>query len=308
MEAIDIIPVSDVAIILARPKNRLENKTIGYWWDLSETTQFDDRFHVPMGGAQWVVNWKEKIIILCAMNGKAKPFMLSGAFPGAVPMEMPDIEFLNVAAETSTQPISSPKMISQKDGILYFGLYKTDKTGIYAMGQLDIDKPIAFILSKRFDTSDYANHKPTALFIHGSNYFAAFDDNGTADASRCETNNSPNRSSNAVYESIWIDDGEPLKDKILQNAWFHTYPLVANTSLALSVASNYGSYSAVNQEDGGAFNEANALIGFYIPKAFSGKKVYKIKVAFTSSTTNSVKLVEIGLGISKAEKEATKST
>jgi len=81
-------------------------------------------------------------------------------------------------------------MVSQKDGILYFGVYKTDKSGIYALGQVDSGDPIALILSKRFSTTDYSAHKPIGLFIHGSNYYGAYNDTDNL-ACRCESMNDP---------------------------------------------------------------------------------------------------------------------
>ena len=295
--AIDIIPVSDVAIVLARNTNRFINETTGYWWDLESSNQFDDQFKIPMGGGQWISNWKEKVIVFCATNGIGKFFMLSGAFPGAQPLEMPGRLLLNMGAETTTQPISSPKMLSQKDGILYFGLFKTDKTGIYALGQIDSDAPIALILSKRFLTTDYSAHKPTALLVHGSNYYGAYNDTTNMN-SRCESNNSPTRSSQAVVETIWQDWGTSIQKKDLIRAYINSYPLVANTALNLYIASNYGStYTQVKRPDDSIFNTTNGFLGLFKPSAFVDKVAYKAKVLFTSSTIYSPKLQTIGLRV-----------
>jgi len=294
-EAIDIIPVSDVAIVLARNENRYINETTGYWWDLESSTQFDDQFKIPMGGAQWISSWKEKIIIFCAINGIGKFYMLSGAYPGAQPLELPDRLLTNIATETSTQPISSSKMVSQKDGVLYFGVYKTDKTGIYALGQIDSNTPIALILSKRFLTTDYSAHKPTGLLIHGSNYYAAYDNSGALN-SRCESMNSPNRSSQAVIETIWQNYNSPLQRKDLTRAYINAYPLKADTSLNLYIATDYStSYTQVKRPDDSVFNSLNGLLGLFRPASFSGKFAFKAKVAFTSKLTNSPKLQSIGL-------------
>lgn len=302
-EAIDIIPVSDVAIVLARNVNRYINETTGYWWDLEASTQFDDQFKIPMGGGQWIANWKEKVIIFCTTNGIGKFFMLSGAFPGSQPLEMPGRLLLNIETETTTQPISSPKMVSQKDGILYFGVYKTDKTGIYALGQIDADAPIALILSKRFSTTAYAAHKPTGLLVHGSNYYGAYNDT-TNKNSRCETMNSPTRSSQAVIETIWHDWNTSIQRKDLIRAYINAYPLVENTALDLSIASNYGtSYTNVKRPDDSIFNTTNGFLGLFRPTAFADKIAYKAKVAFTSATTSSPKLQSIGLRVNIKDAE-----
>ena len=296
-EAIDIIPVSDIALILARNKNKLVNETRCFWWDLTAANSFEDSFSLPMGGPQWLYNYKEVIHVLCSINGIAK-FYLSQAYPGSKPIEMPNFRLTGLAAETSTQPISSPKMISSKDGVIYFGLYKTDKTGIYALGQLDRDKANAFILSKRFATADYVNHKPTALLIHGSNYYAAYYDGATASTARCESNNSPSRSSQALIETVIQDADRPFQDKQLIRAYLSAYPLTASTSLDLYIDSDFsGSYTQVKRADNSIFNSLNGVLGLFKPTAFNNKKSFKAKVLFTSSTTNSPKLQAIGLRI-----------
>ena len=294
-EAIDIIPVSDIALILARNKNRLVNETRCFWWDLTAANTFEDSFSLPMGGPQWLYNYKEVIYILCAINGVAK-FFLSQAYPGAKPIEMPNFKLTGLAVETTTQPISSPKMLSSKDGIVYFGLHKTDKTGIYALGQLDRDKPNAFILSKRFAATDYVNHKPTALLIQGSNYYAAYYDGTTASNCRCETNNSPARSSQALIETINIDADTPFTNKQLTRAYVSVYPLPASTSLDLYISSDFtNSYTQIKRANDTIFNSANGVLGLFRPKAFNNKKSFKAKVLFTSSGVNSPKLQNIGL-------------
>lgn len=304
-EAVDIIGVSDVALILSRDINRLSNQSMGYWWDLTTTAQFDDSFDLPMGGPQWIENFRERILMFCSINGRGRFFQLQQAVPGAVPIQLPGIELTNCAADAATQPISSSKMLAKKENVLYFGLNKTDKTGIYAIGQLDEDKNYAVTLSKRFHTSDYSLHKPTALLIQGPNFYAAFSDNGTASTMRCESNNSPTRSSNAVYESIWIDADEPAKDKDILSAYVTSYPLAASTSVALSIATDYSaSYTAVTRPDSTTFNSANGLLGFFRPAAFKGKKVFKIKLALTSSTTNSPKVTTVTLKVKVDEEHA----
>jgi hypothetical protein len=292
--AVDLVPVSDVCVILARYIDRTVNFSSGFWWDLTATVQVDDSFNIPSGGPQWIENHKETVKFCCSINGTARFFQLSGAFPGAIPVELPGMVLNNVATETATQPISPPKGVSTKDKILYFVLYKTDKTGVYAIGQLDADKPTALILSKRFHTSDYSLHAPTALMILGPNFYGAYSDNGTATAVRCESNNSPSRSSSGIYESIWIDDDNPFSDKALQQALVATYPLPASTDVNLSIASDYGSYSEVFRPDGTSLNTTGALLGNFSTK-IADKKLFKFKLQLVSSTTNSPKVTSVGL-------------
>lgn len=304
-EAVDIVFVSDVAIILARSTNRLVNYCKGFWWDLTNEVQIDDSFDVPFGGPQWIQNHKETIKIMCAQNGKAKFYQLSGAFPGAVPIELPGLGLLNVSSDTSTQPISAPKSVATKDNILYFFVNKTDKTGMYAIGQLDSDKPWALILSKRLDTTDYSNHVGIALWTQGPNFYGAFSDDGTNGAIRCESENSPTRSSNAVYESIIIDDGNPFVDKQFEKAYITTYPMSASTDIDMSIATDYGSYTEIFRADGTSFNNQNGVLGMFEPKS-ANLKVLRIKLEFTSNTTNAPKLTGIAVKITVQDNPGNK--
>jgi hypothetical protein len=297
-EAVDIISVSDVALILARNINLKINTSMGFWWDLTSTAQVDDSFPIPWGGPQWVVNFREKVIMFLAHSGKGRFFVLSGAFPGAVPVGFESVQISNVGTATALQPISSPKMVVERENVLYFGLFKTDKTGVYALGQLDENKPFALTLSKRFHTTDYSAHKPTALFINGPNFYAAFVDNTTASTARCESNNSPTRSSNAVYETIQFDNGDPTANKSVLSAFVTVYPLAASTAVALSIDPDYsGSYTAITRADGTALNDTNDVLGDFTPTGLTDIKVWKVKLALTSSTTDSPKITSIGFDI-----------
>ncbi len=291
---VDMIPVSDVCVILARYLDPSVNYCKGYWWDLTSVTQVDDSFNLPSGGPQWIYNHQENVLIFCANNGKGRFFQLSGAFPGAVPQELPGIALLNVGVEADGVPISSSKMVAEKDKILYFGVFKTDKTGVYALGRLDSDKPRAFFLSKRFHTSDYSLHKPTALFILGPNYYGAFDDNSTATLARCESNNSPSRSSQGIYESIIIDDDAPQMDKQSTNVFVGMQPLPASTDIDVSFSKDYGSYAEVFRGDGSSLNTTSMVQGALDVTNGKGKG-FKVKLKLISSTTNSPKITSVGV-------------
>ncbi len=295
--AADICPVSDVSVILARHIDRTSNFSKGFWWDLTSSVAFDDSFDLPIGGPQWIQNHKETVKMCCAINGTARFFQLSGAYAGAIPVELPGMVLTNVQNDDTTQPVSAPKTVAVKDKILYFGLWKTDKSGIYAIGQLDNDKPNALILSKRFATTDYSLHKPTSLSISGPNFFGSFSDNGTAGFVRCATNNSPSRSSSGVYESIWIDDGAPLNNKTVQDVFVSTQPLAASTDVNVSMAADYGSYTEIFRGDGTSLNTTSAVLGKFNAFNSSGKKVYKVKVQLVSSGSSSPKVTSVGLRV-----------
>lgn len=284
-EAVDIAFVSDVGLILARNVNRLANYCKAYWWDLTSTVQFDNQITIPHGGPQWIVNFKERLYAMCAQNGVAR-FYSSVASPGVPLVQIPGMELADVASETSTQEISSPKMMATKDNILYFGLYKNDKSGIYAIGNIDEDKPTALCLAKRFDTTDYSRHTPIALHTQGPNFYASYEDNGAFKHSRCESNNSPDRSSNAIYESVVFDEGDPTKNKDIIGFYILSKPLATNTSIATYIKSNYGSYVRVFQEDGTDHSIGGSLLGNMRGKSITGK-THQFKFQLTSNGTDS---------------------
>lgn len=301
-EAVDIIPASDVAIILARNKNRKKNETRGFWWDLTRTTQFDDSFTIPFGGPQWITAFKEKALIFCSINGVGKWFLLPGLFAGATPVEVPNMLLENVAAETSLQPASSPKMLSIKDKVIYFAVNKTDKTGIYGIGQLDSNKPLALYMAKRYATTDYSNHSPTAFLTQGPNFYGAFDDNGTAKAVRCESNNSPARSSNAVWESTWQDEDTPMSEGLLQKVYVQTHPLAASTAVTVSARADHASsYTALTEADGGTMNSTGDELAVHLGSKIGKGYAFQVKLAFTSNNTDAPHLVALGLQTEKGD-------
>lgn len=304
-EAVDIVPVSDVALILARYTDRQVNFCKGFWWDLSRTTQFDDSFEIPMGGPQWLFNDRENIRICCAQNGEMRLYQLSGAFPGAVPQQVPNILLKNVEEDKSTQAVSPSKTVTRSDGILMFGLNKTDKTGVYAIGQMDANKPEALSLAKRFSTTDYSNHSPTSVHVVGPNFYASFDDNGTQKSVRCETNNSPDRSSNAVYESVLIDDGDSTVDKTITDGFITTKPLPVSTDVDMYIKTDYGSYSEKFRPSGSSFDTQNGVLGWFDIGEVD-KKVFQVKIEFTSNGTDAPKLTAVGFVLSVDERPAFK--
>lgn len=292
--AVDIAPASDVAVILCRYSDRNTNKAIGYWWDLVSPTTFDDHFDIPMGGPQWIFNYKQTIIWLCATNGIAKPFQLSSPNPGAVVIPFPGILVQNVATEGDTQPISPVKSTFTKDDQFYFALYKTDKTGIYSIGKLDYQYPIAFWLAKRFATTDYSKHAPIAAASFGQNIWGAFADNGTNSTSSCLAASAA-RSSNAVIESTWQDNNEPMNLKDVKKGYMSTYPVPSGCSATLSIAADYGSYQSLTTAGGVVHNILNAVRAIFRAISMHNKLVFKWKVTFASSGSSCVKLAAVAI-------------
>lgn len=292
--AVDIIPIGDASIILTRHINSQANVSRGYWWDLTDTAGFIDFFEIPFGGAQWIYNVGEKILIFCAINGRGKVFQLASPNAGSSVIEIDHIEYKGLKTETSTQPISPVRTVQVNDGILYFALWG-NKTGIYALGQTKFRRPLATCLAKRFNTTDYSLHTPYALIIHGPNWFVSYDDNNVAKLRRLENNNNPTYSSQAVIESNWLDFGNRFSKKTLTRAYLVSEPLPTGTSIDFYVAGDYsGTYTQIKRPDDTIFNTANGIFGFFKPSAFKDKRVYKFKIQFTSSGNLTPKLHAIG--------------
>jgi hypothetical protein len=287
-EAVDITFVSDVGLILARNINKNANFCKAFWWDLTSEVQFDNQITIPHGGPQWIMNFKERLYCLTAQNGVAT-FYSSAASPGVPLQQVPGMQLKNVAAETSTQAVSSQKMVSVKDGVLYFGLNKTDKTGIYAIGQMDENKPVALVLAKRFDTTDYSRHVPVALHTQGPNFYASYVDNSAFKHSRCESNNSPNRSSQAVYESVYFDEGDATKEKDLLAAYVTCQQQPTGTFIKLSTKADYGSFVQCFLEDGNTMSTAGRVLGVFKPKSVPGK-THQFKLEVVANGANSPKI------------------
>lgn len=292
-ECVDFTVVANLMIILARNKNRNINETRLFWWNMSSTTKYEDFTQISTGGAQWIYNHNETIKIFCAKNGAGYIYQLTTPYRGGIPIRLPNIEFRNLPSETSLQPISPTKGVAVKDGILYFTLWKTDKTGIYALGKIDdLGRPIAVLLSKRFAVTNYATHTPYALYILGSNFYSAFDDNGTAKMSRCATLNNPNRSSNAVWESTWLDFGRPQERKDVTRISIMSKPLPIGTDVDVFLATNYNdSYTELKRNNGTSFNTENGtLANFSAGTVGAGIKAAKLKLLLKSNGVNSPKI------------------
>ena len=229
---------------------------------------------------------------MCAINGEARFWQVS-AYAGGVPTELPGMVLTSVGTDGATQAISSQKMVSVKDNVLYFAVLKTDKTAIYGIGRLDSNKNYGIILAKRFATTAYASHTPYGFFIQGPNFYGAFLDDATASNSRCESLNSPTRSSAAVYETLWLDEDNPTTLKKIAEAFVVTQPIGAGTALTMDIATDYGAYAAIKLANVGDFDVDNATIGTFLPKS-AGIKVFKFRVSFTSSGTTTIKLIGLG--------------
>lgn len=302
--AVDICQAGEYFFILASSSNLLANKSVIFIWDGVSGT-YTDQIPVPMGGPQWLYNFKQTITICCTSNGIMQLFYLSAPTIGAIVHKYPNIRLQNVQPDNQTQvlgangnhgfgwvtPVSPAKSVFVKDDILYFGLWKFDKTALYALGQLDIKFPFALWLAKRFSTADYSQMIPYAAYCFGSKIFASFQTgygtqgNNATQASFCDPAIA-SRSSQAIFQSVWEDDDAPMNPKILHKLYATSYPMPAGCSITLSVASDYGkTFSNVYQNSNIVMNILNAIFAMFSSTGTTNKKLFQWGASFTSRAT-----------------------
>lgn len=264
-------------------------------WDLAATKGPDDQIDIAMGGPQWIANHNDTLRVCCAFNGIAKFYEVT-SFAPVKTHELSDIE-----TETNAQQISPANTVYIKDNILHFGLWRTDTSGMYSIGRTTEDSPLALVLGRRFDTSDYASHTPTAANAFGPNIFVSFDDNGTADTRRIEGNNSPTRSSNSIYESILIDFDDPETIKDIHSIIVLSKIIPASTEIKVDFrVDNAASYDSASLQTLTSTNDQTHNGGqadtfwFREIKSVAGRLV-QMRIRFTSSGTSRPQLYSVAL-------------
>lgn len=358
--AISLAPYAHNMAILAGSVIPGNNYSKVFYWDLENTSGFIDESVITTGGPQIIVNFNESLWAICAINNILQVYKMSDKLP--VQMQ----RLVNIATETATQAIIPDATKFVKDNAFYFGLWKTDKTGLYAIGQVDSGKPYGLVLAKRFHfptissivrggtgnltatvttstahglttgddiivtgatnpiyngtfrvvsgsnvtliytlpsdpganettapsitSKSYSLHKPYAAISIGENWYSSFDNNGTASVAKGE-GASQVRSSQAVYETIWIDGNSPETPKSWDGFLIGTKIVPANCQIVVDTkvdnASTYDSNSVYSltpsndQSDDGItgdtfwFRDWTSVYG----------RMGKIRLRFISSTT-----------------------
>lgn len=219
--------VGSYMAILARNINNGMNSSRLFWWDLTATTGVLDEVKIPSGGPQIIVNYQEIPLIFCAQNGVLYIYALINKYPQLIK------KLYNIKTETTTQAIiPSASKFTFKDTI-FFGLWKTDKTGLYQLGRFDVESGFALLLGKRFSTSSYSAQIPYAAIGAGPNMYVSFDENGTSAIARMLGDNSPTFSSNAIIETIQIDAGKQEMNKEWASFVAVSKPLAANCTITI---------------------------------------------------------------------------
>ena len=255
-----------------------------------------------MGGPQIVLNHREVPWVYCAQNGTLR------SFPIGETTTRKRHTLYNVAEETDTQAVIPDASKFIADDKMYFALNKTDKPGLYSVGQVTTEAPYALFLAKRFHTSTYVNHTPYAAFSTGPNMYLSFDDNGTASVAKLEGNNSPTRSSKAVIETVYVDAGDPEIVKEWTDFLVLAKPLPNNCTITVDArvdsAAGYdaGSSNALTDDNDQVTYDAVTANTFWHRQMTSvvGRRI-QVRIQFTSSGTSKATLYGVTLVANKTK-------
>jgi hypothetical protein len=304
INGIDILYTNSLFFILCtNGTTPLDSDSVIIIWD-GVSAQYVDSIPIPMGGPQWIYNFKSTLTICCCSQGVMKLFTLNTPSTGAIAKTYPNIYLTNVVLEGTSvitdafnsNMIVAPspaKSVFVANDVLYFAICKTDKSGLYAIAQLDPTKPYAFWLAKRFNSTNYANHTPVCAAVYGNIFTGSYVDSNsgahTMTAMQCNPATA-NRSSLAFFQGTWDDNKQPGNLKDFLKAYLTYYPLSSGLSLALYIAADYASPSQIYSAAGGIASYVAALSTLvrtiFRGTALARKTVFQWKVAFTSSGTS----------------------
>jgi hypothetical protein len=214
--AVDMAELGDQIYILVKDKTTNPDSKI-IIWDTDSETAFDDIITIPFDGPQIIVNQRELIRVICVSEGELRAYQISGKIPIETHRLENVQEFDEFGSDYGDGGIYYPVPIQTKivrEGLFQFGVWKTDKSGMYAIGQTRENFPLALVLRRRFDTSDYSEHRPVCSASNEKRTASSFFDNNVALDDFNLAYVGTTRSSNATYESklLDIDTPETVKD------------------------------------------------------------------------------------------------
>jgi hypothetical protein len=302
---VDMENVANNIAILCSPSAQSSGESAVFYWDATATTGFIDSVFIPTGNPQAIKNHTESVRVFCISGGSASAKLRIFELLGKKPFLTHELANIDIDYNTPTGAYNwsvSPRTMTIVDNVLYFGIAKTDKSGIYALGQVQDDKPLALVLARRCSTTDYSNHYPIALYSSGKDMLLAhYDGNTSSWAHQQMVYATASRSSNAVYESVVIDDSKPEVAKRWDKFTAVTSSMPASCAIVVSgrVDSTSDSYSQPQ-----TFSTTSKTY-YTSPINFNGKAL-QIKAAFTSNGTDAPKLYQLGVrACEEGEKSST---
>lgn len=304
---------TDSMFVVAEPIETTTNKSRGYWIDLV-AGEVDNYLDLPYGGVQWVENIASDVIMSFVEDNQFRVMALSQPFPGSTAGSLPNIKLIDVLdtqfdvfdddKNNSLGIRPSPsKSVHTLDGEIFFILNKNDQPGIYSISRIGPDQNYGIRLAHKFP-GDYPNQLGLAMGVYGNKKIVSYVDgyDGTA-GSGSETiavvepdSNDTNRSSEAVYESVWFQFESPTIDKQVESIGVTTEPLPANTEIKLYVAQdNEDSYTQVYQADGSNMNETGTSYAEFKTPSIKDAKRIRFKMEFSGNSNDTPRVNAVGM-------------
>lgn len=311
-EIVDFDGLGDELYILARNVRSGDNSCKIFIWDKVSLQTIEDEIMIPMGGPQTLFNHNEVMRVICAQNNKLRIYELVSL----VPVKTHEIACRTDLAEAAVDGfVASGKAVFSKNNIIYIGMAGTlvngKNAGLWAIGKTEDSKPLALVLAKRFINTNATGtkvHTPLAAIAVGPNIYTSYKDYVSTAAYkllRVEENNSPARSSSAIYESIWIDAGMPEHNKSWPGMMVVARAMPASCSVKFDATMDNSSSvdSVINADSSFTLSSSNdQVITGNIADRFwqrnitslHGRRI-QIKLTFTSNSTDCAQLYSVSI-------------
>jgi len=302
---------TDSMFVVCEPIETTTNKSRGYWIDLV-AGNVDNYLDLPYGGVQWVENIASDVIMSFVEDNQFRVMALSQPFPGSTAGRLPNIKLTNVLdtqfnvfddskTDNSGIKASPSKSVHTLDGEVFFLLNKDDQPGIYSISRIGPDQNYGIRLAHKLP-GDYPNQLGLAMGVYGNKKIVSYIDgyDGTAGSGSSTfavvepDDSNTERSSEAVYESVWFQFEEPTVDKDMEAIGVTTEPLPANTEIRMYAAQdNESGYTQIYQADGSNMDETGTNYAeFRTPSIKDAKRVrFKMEIDGNGDDTPRVNAV-----------------
>jgi len=301
----------DSMFVVCEPTETTTNKSRGYWIDLFNA-DIDNQLELPYGGVQWVENIASDVIMSFVEDNQFRVMALSQPFPGSTASRLPNIKLTDVLStqvdvfnDSKTDNLgirpSPSKSVHTLDGEIFFLLNKDDQPGIYSISRIGPDQNYGIRLAHKLP-GDYPNQLGLAMGVYGNKKIVSYIDgyDGTAGSGSSTfavvepDDSNTERSSEAVYESVWFQFEEPTVDKDMEAIGVTTEPLPANTEVRMYAAQdNESGYTQIYQADGSNMDETGTNYAeFRTPSIKDAKRVrFKMEIDGNGDDTPRVNAV-----------------
>ena len=292
LRVVDMIPMvlttgGDYLALLCSDSNN-PNQSQVIIWDIVATSGYIAKVRIPVAKPQWIQ--KVGSIYLIAgvnPNNKLEIYALSGLISTDSP-----IFVIDDVSYSLTRPVSSVNTKYTMGNVFHFGVEGTTKSGIYAISEVEEDKP-AMTLLHRCATTDYSKHRPLALLVTSDAKYLSYYDNGNYRVAICNAQN-PTYSSNAVLDTLLYHANTPYVDKSWEMFQIGIESLPIGCSIGITARKNLtDSFANINSSLSEVSTAYTELQDIFI-EGFMGRQL-QLRLSFTSNVTSRAKVRFIGL-------------